>query len=57
MIEIEAEVIAETDMAILINDGMGEIWLPKSQLDDWPEVYSTGEIVMPEWLAKEKDLC
>lgn len=53
MVEIEAEVIAETDMAILIDDG---IWLPKSQLEDWPSVGGIGVIIMPEWLAEDKEL-
>ena len=56
MVEIEVKVMATTETAILINDVAEEVWLPKSQLEDWPNVGKTGKIVMPEWLAKDKEL-
>lgn len=57
IIEIEGEVIIETDLAIMINaEGGDEIWLPKSQLEDWPDVGDEGEILLPRWLAEEKEL-
>ena len=56
-VEIEATVLAETDMAVYADCGLdNSVWLPKSQLEDWPDVNDTGEILMPEWLAIEKDL-
>jgi hypothetical protein len=59
-VEIEAEYIHETDLALLINDGDQEVWLPKSQIkydyvqgsDSLLEIIVT----MPEWLAIEKEL-
>lgn len=56
MIEISATVIHETDMAIFIDDGDNEVWLPKSQLEDYPDVDETGIVTLPEWLAKDKEL-
>lgn len=54
LIEISGTVIRETEMAILFNDGELEEWLPKSQLEDWPDAGETGEVLMPEWLAGDK---
>jgi hypothetical protein len=54
IIEIDGTTIRETEAAILFNDGELEEWLPKSQLEDWPDVGGTGAVVMPEWLAKDK---
>jgi hypothetical protein len=61
--EIEGTVIKETpatdksEGAIYVDfeDGLKE-WLPKSQLDDWPDEGDTGLIRMKTWLAEEKGL-
>ena len=56
-IEIFGEVKAETDLAILADVGeKNDVWLPKSQLEDWPDVNKSGEIMMTEWIAEEKGL-
>jgi len=55
MITITGEVRHETDYAILVDFGDPEaVWLPKSQLEDWPDVGDCDDVIMPEWLAKEK---
>ena len=33
-----------------------EIWFPKSQLEDWPDIEKDGEVILPYWLALDKDL-
>jgi RNase P/RNase MRP subunit p29 len=53
--------VRETEKALLIEGGKGEVWLPKSQLEEFDIHKATnGEIVvsvvMPEWLAIEKEL-
>ena len=53
-IEIDAKVICETEAAILIDDGDTREWIPKSQLEDWPEVEKTGTVLIAEWIAAEK---
>jgi len=56
MIEVFGTVIRETDLAILAECGDGEVWLPKSQLEDWPDIDCDGEILMTEWIAEQKEL-
>jgi hypothetical protein len=50
-VEIEAELIRETELAYLINDGEIECWVPKSLTEHDGESFT-----MPEWLAQEKGL-
>ena len=59
-IEMSVTFKRETDLAVLINDGDKDIWLPKSQLGSY-EFCDTGpgeviDIEVAEWLAKEKGL-
>jgi len=53
IVEIAGELRHETDRAYLFHDGAVEVWLPKSQCD-WDPDDKT--MMMPEWLAIEKDL-
>ncbi len=55
-VELELEVVHETADAILVFDGDDQIWIPKSLLDEWPEVGETKTIEIPEWFAEEKGL-
>ena len=50
LIDIAAELRAETDRAFRIFDGKKTEWLPKSQV----EKNEDGTFTMPEWLAREK---
>jgi len=55
---IACEIRRTTDKAVLIHDGAIEAWIPRSQIED-PEEFETGahvEMLMPEWLAKDKGL-
>jgi len=54
--EIDTEILRETELAILVNDGATECWLPKSQIEYDAEVGETTTITIPEWLAKGKGL-
>lgn len=62
IVEITVIFKHETSQAILINDGDIEVWIPKSQIenyDDLDEVIEKGHeitIEIPEWLAIENDL-
>ncbi len=59
MIEVEdLEFRHETEMAIIVVDGVRSVGLPKSQIE-WPEDASQGDFIavsMPEWLALDKGL-
>ena len=53
------EVLRETDRAILVTRGKGELWIPKSVIHDDSEVYEDGDrgkLVVQTWWAEEKDL-
>jgi hypothetical protein len=61
--KIEVSVIFKhnTDNAILVSDGDNDIWLPLSQIecDEDLSAFEPGddiELLMPEWLAKEKGI-
>lgn len=53
--EFDVEMVYETDDAILVQYGTRQIWLPKSQLNDFEEfTYEPEEeiiIEVAEWLA------
>ena len=51
-VDIEAEVVGETEMALKLSDGTVIEWVPKSQVED----NGDGTFSMPEWIAKEKEL-
>jgi predicted RNA-binding protein (virulence factor B family) len=58
-VEIFGEVKAVTDMAILLDDGDVEVWLPLSQIESETDDYEKGDeitVFIPEWLAEEKEL-
>lgn len=56
-IEIDVEVRAETDLALLVYNGSVTVWVPKSQITDQCE--EEGKIIsifLREWLAIDKGL-
>lgn len=55
-IEITGTIEAETERAILLNDGARKVWIPKSQLEDVERRGGIAIITMAEWLAIEKEL-
>jgi hypothetical protein len=50
LIDIAAEVRAESPKAWLLDDGKTRDWVPKSQV----EKNDNGTFTMPEWLARDK---
>lgn len=55
----DCECKAETTMAILVDLGSHEVWIPKSQISDDSEVWrkdDTGKLIITEWIAKKKGL-
>ncbi len=60
-VEIEVEVLRETDKALLVRTAEGdEVWIPQSQIDDDSEVYSVksspGTMTVTLWIATQKGL-
>ena len=56
LIEVSGTIKAETDLAILVDDGAFDVWLPKSQIEYFGEVGEECTIELPEWLAYDKKL-
>ena len=50
--EIAVHIVHETDRALLVDGGFGQVWVPKSQITSW----TANTITLPEWLAKKKRL-
>jgi len=50
LIDIAAEIHAETEKAWMLYDGFRTEWVPKSQVED----NENGTFTMPERLAKDK---
>ena len=52
LVEIACYVKIRRSRAIMINDGDKDVWLPLSLVEE----YNDNMVVMPEWLAREKEL-
>lgn len=52
--EVNGIIVAETDKAILLDDGDKPQWLPKRGLVIEKRRDGTHDVAMPEWLAKDK---
>lgn len=53
LVDVAGQVKHRTKAGVLFYDGSVEVWLPRS-LVEWHE--EDGVMVMPEWLAQEKEL-
>jgi len=51
LIDITAKLVHETELAYLLNDGVTQAWVPKSQVEDNRD----GTWTMPERLAIDKE--
>ncbi len=50
LVDVKAEVHAETERALQLDDGKRLGWVPKSQVENNHD----GTFTMPEWLALDK---
>ncbi len=62
-VKIKVTVVSRTDLALLVNDGRREAWVPLSQVEEEIEeptgpmnIMGTVAIVVHDWVAKEKGL-
>lgn len=56
---IDVLVMLERELAVLVQNGHREAWIPKSLILDEEDEIGTGvetRIELPAWLAEEKDL-
>lgn len=58
MVEVSVVIKRETEKAYLVNHGVSEeVWIPKSQIDDYTEENGAiTSVFIPEWLAEEKGM-
>lgn len=59
LVDIAGIVIERREKAVWLNAGTTKAWLPLSQVELDPADASAGHsvtVVLPEWLAKEKEL-
>jgi hypothetical protein len=56
-VQLDLLISHETDAAVLVSNGIIEVWLPKSQISiEYSRVGGLNAITMPEWLAIDKEL-
>lgn len=53
----DCETVSETDNAVLILIDNEEKWIPKSQLEDWPDKGEEGEIIITKWWGEKEGIC
>jgi len=55
-IELFGKTISESDLAVQIDFGDAVKWIPKSQMEDWPNIGFNGSVLIKEWIAKKEGL-
>ena len=71
-VEVDVKTIGETDFAVKFDDGgiwasnldedaakfedSGDLWIPKSAMENWPDLYKTGTALVVRWFAEKKGL-
>lgn len=54
--EIDVENIGETKKAVWFDDGDKKFPVPKSVMEDWPDVGETGTAMIKIWFAEKEGL-
>jgi len=55
-VEIDVKTIGQSDLAVRFNGGDKNFWIPKSCMEDWPNLNKTGTALVIRWFAEEKEL-
>ena len=56
-VEIDATTVAETHDAVLLDCGLDkDKWIPKSVMEDWPDLNETGTALIAVWFAEKEGL-
>lgn len=53
-VEVTGRIVRTTDKAVMLDDGASQQWLPKSKIEIREGRGGLVEVLMPQWLAKEK---
>ena len=56
LIDLELDILAETDKAVKVFDGKTDAWLPKSQVEIERKGKYGAIVTLPAWLATDKGL-
>lgn len=54
--EIDVKNVGETEMAVYFDNGDKKFWIPKSVMEDWPDLNETGTAMIKIWFAEQNDL-
>ena len=55
-VEFVVITLRQSANAVLLDIEGEEIWVPKSLMEEWPDVDDEGEIELPEWFAIQEGL-
>jgi len=55
-IEVFGAVKGESKLAVLIDFGDVAKWVPKSLMEDWPDVGDSGDVILKEWFAVKEEI-
>lgn len=56
LVDLDLDLIHQTDRAFLVSDGNAKVWLPKSAVEYEEKKPGHGTFTMPEKLAADKGL-
>lgn len=56
LVDIAGTLKAETELAILFDDGAQAVWLPRSQIEIDRGFDGLFVVTLPDWLANDKGL-
>ena len=54
--EIDVKTVDQTELAVRFNAGEGDFWIPKSVMEDWPDLFETGTALVKVWFAEQEGL-
>ena len=54
--EIDVENIGETELSVWFNDGDKKFNVPKSVMEDWPDLNKIGTAMIKIWFAEKEGL-
>lgn len=55
-VEFFVVTLRQSANAVLLDIEGEEVWVPKSIMEEWPDVDDEGEIELPEWFAIQEGL-
>lgn len=56
MVDLDLEVVRESDDGVLVSDGDTEVWLPKREIIYDDTTHDAQTMQVPQWLAEDRGL-